>query len=148
MTDKKFITLHDLETIPIEIASYKEWRQLARSIDGYKILNEIGYDSPEKVREFYFVKRRAWSKTSGWNLNLTELLLVLFLTNQRSRFLAGGENYKYINSILEAISQQAAGSYIPIDADSEWVLKENKKELQSNRLKIINDNQSNISNNS
>lgn len=138
MSEKKFTSLNDIEEKSVEINFYREWRKLATSLDGYKILAEMGYEGRD-WQVFWREKRYAVTKETGWNLNLAEALLLLFLIHQRSKFLSGGENYKLINSILLKIAELTDSDYVSDEeTDKAWVNERNRKDIVANHPKIVN----------
>ena len=130
MREFKFKTLSDFDTKSIEFSSYFEWQDLARSIDGYRIMQEIGLNSRTERMGFWKSNKNSWKSTGIINLPVSELLLLLFIERNKLRFVSGGEDYDFVNALLIEIAKQTGINYQPNSKDRSLVNKANFEEVK------------------
>lgn len=122
--------LDQFNQIDIRFQDFYDWIELACSINGYKLLDELGIEEDD-VWNWYSEKYDIYEKNQHWGLPLVELMILLFLHYRRWRFVSGGQEYDFINSLLIEISEKTNNLYQPEEQDREWLDEHNREEVKS-----------------
>ena len=104
-------TVAEAQKQEFTLPEFKQWRTFARSINGYKIAEELGLDFGKWTVE----QVKHWKETNHWDLDILQLRIMLFYAF-RSDYMTGytyTEHDEMADSLLQAISKKSGHPYTP-----------------------------------
>lgn len=126
----KSVKLDKFNPHEIKFTDFYDWINLAFYINVPDLLKEKFVPLSVQIRDKWFYEKIDYWKVHGrWNLELVELIIVLYLHHNEMRFDPAGQNYDLINSVLVEIAEQTNNSYQPNEEDRKWIQKQNKEEI-------------------
>jgi len=108
---KRVTTGADAQAQDFTLPALEDWKDFARSIQGYQITKELGLDFHKWTLDQF----DQWKETKQWDLDVLHLRIMLFYAVRRDYWTGYTytEHDEMADSLLQAISKKTGLPYTP-----------------------------------